>query len=387
MKDNKKIIYMLLVVFMMIIASLTSIGAYSYFTFGEKVYGQNSTEGTSNNITEFPVYYIDDLITGDIKINLTDFIYDDEIIKIQLLNKDETPVLDASNNEVILDVKGANNGEYTCEFDNDIYKAIKYKIIGYSYKNAEYLTGNVINKQNIMFKRALTINYYDKTTDDLSVSSILNYKEVSEINNKDFPKSHSDSNGRWRTVKLQYESFCVDGNEVSYDINIGNNNFAVKTVDRSKEIWIKNNKVYYSEPPEEHNISFIIDSAFNKYVDSTIGKFNFTFPGLIYVGSDAKIDSDGRYRYDTKYEESDSKQFSGSFSLNEGKGVVNFINIDIPTWKDVENGNYSKSYEYSQEHFYNIKDGGSKGDPSLKVTEDKATGDVYVYIYIVEEIH
>lgn len=387
MRKNKKIIYGLLLVFMMIIASFTSRGAYSYFTFGEKIYGQNSTEGTDENITEFPVYYIDDLITGDIKINLTDFIYDDETIKIQLLNKDETPILDDSNNQVILDVvKGANNGEYTCEFNNDVYKAIKYKIIGYSYEKPEYLTGNVINKQNIMFKRALTINYYDSTTDDLSVSSTLNYKEVSEVNDTDFSKGHYDSAGRWRTAELKYNSFCANGDEVSYDITIGSNNFVVKTVDRSEEVWIKNNKVYYSEPPEEHNISFIIDSSFNKYVTSTIGKFYLTFDGIEQSSGDAYNDN-GRYRFDTKYEESNAKEFHGSFTLKNGKGIVNFKNIYIPTWKDVESGDYSKSYEYSNEHFNNIKDGGSQGSPSLKITEDKATGDVYVYIYIVEEIY
>lgn len=385
MKNNRKIIFCILLVFIMIIISVTSTGAYSYFTFGEKIYGQNSSEGINENITELPIYYVNGLIEGNVKINLTKFIYDDESLKIQLLNKDESPVLDSSNNEVILDVtKGSTDGTYTCEFNNNIYKAIKYKIVGYSYKDAEYLTGNEMDKENIMFKRTLTINYYDKSTDDLSVSAKLNYKDSSETQEDTFPKGHADDNGRWRKVKLSYDTFCEIGSTTSYNISIDSNIYKLDTNFQNKEIWLKNGKIYDSEPPEEHKITFIIDSKLNNYSGDNLFMLS-NFPGIA-VSSGMATKVNGKYTFSTTYEEVGKTKCGFSFKINKDKFVNNIRNIKIPTWAEVpaEGTTTTVDYSYDIEHFNNLSDGGVEGNPSLTVSQD-SEGNVTIIIRMIEK--
>ena len=373
MKKKRKIIYSILLIFMLIIISITSRGVYSYFTFGEKVYGQNSTEGSSENITKFPIYYVDGLITGNIKINLTKFIYDDESIKIQLLSKDETPIYEP------LSVEKTAAGEYICEFNNDKYKAIKYKIIGYGYEDAEYLTSNEMNKENVFFKRTLTINYYDKTTDNLSASVDLSYRGKRESQNSEFPTTHSDDKGKWRKVTLSYDIFCANGTESSYDINIGTGTYKLTTDIQNKEIWIKRGKVYDYEPPEEHKITFIIDSVLNNY--SGENKFYLSnFPGIaVTTGIATKID--GKYTFSTTYEETDDKTFGFDFKVNGNRFVNNIRNIKIPTWDE---GASTVNYSYSSQYFNTLSDGGIQGDPPLTVSQDEE-GNVTVTARMVEK--
>lgn len=385
MKNNRKIIQWALFVFTMIIVSVTSTGAYSYFTFGEKIYGQISAEGIDENITQLPIYYVDGLIKGNIKINLTKFIYDNESLKIQLLNKDESPVLDSSNNEVILDVtNGSTDGTYTCEFNNDIYKAIKYKIIGYSYNSAEYLTSNEMEKENIMFKRTLTINYYDKSTDDLSVSAELSYKDITETKEETFPKSHVDDNGRWRKVQLSYDTFCEIGSSSSYNFIIGSNTYTLDTDDIDTELWIKNGKVYDSEPPEEHNITFIIDSNLNNYSGENLFDLS-NFPGIA-VSSGIATKVDGKYTFSTTYEEVGNTKCGFGFKINGDKFINNIRNIKIPTWDEVPTeGTTTTNYSYDTEHFNNLSDGGVVGNPPLTVSQD-SQGNVTIIIRIIEKM-
>lgn len=374
MKKKRKIIYSILLIFMLIIISITSRGVYSYFTFGEKVYGQNSTEGSSENITKFPIYYVDGLITGNIKINLTKFIYDDESIKIQLLSKDETPIYEP------LSVEKTAAREYICEFNNDKYKAIKYKIIGYGYEDAEYLTSNEMNKENVFFKRTLTINYYDKTTDNLSASVDLSYRGKSESQNSEFPPTHSDDKRKWRKVTLSYDNiFCANGTESSYDINIGTDTYKLTTDIQNKEIWIKRGKVYDYEPPEEHKITFIIDSVLNNYSDINIFDLS-NFPGIaVTTGTATKIDR--KYTFSTTYEETDDKKFGFGFKVNGNRFVNNIRNITIPTWDE---GASTVNYSYSSQYFNNLSDGGTQGDPPLTVSQDKE-GNVTVIVRMVEK--
>ncbi|MDY2730262.1 MAG: hypothetical protein SOV35_09425, partial [Clostridium sp.] len=357
----------------LIIISITSRGVYSYFTFGEKVYGQNSTEGSSENITKFPIYYVDGLITGNIKINLTKFIYDDESIKIQLLSRDEKHI-----GKPLPVEKGNAAGEYICKFNNDEYKAIKYKIIGYGYKDAEYLTSNEMNKENVFFKRTLTINYYDKTTDNLSASVDLSYRGKSESKNSEFPPTHDK--GKWRKVTLSYDNiFCANGTESSYDINIGTDTYKLTTDIQNKEIWIKRGKVYDYEPPEEHKITFIIDSDLNTYSEES--KFDLSnFPGIaVTTGIATKID--GKYTFSTTYEETNYTKFGFDFKVDGNRFVHNIRNIIIPTWDE---GESTVDYSYSSQYFNNLSAGGIKGNPSLTVSQDKE-GNVTVTARMVEK--
>ena len=350
---KSKLLSTILILLSVFIISLTSTGAYSYFTFGEQIYGQK-VENPSSNINKLKINYKEGLVSGNITFSLTKYIYNPP--RIRLLSKNNTPILDELNNEVIIEaIKVNEDGEYICYVDNNLYKAFKFQVLGYS-SEIKLITGNEIESENNSFKRTLKVNYYDKIAANEMIveSSLLGKGGASdETLSQSLPKIHSDIDGRWRSVQFNYETLSVIGEEITYSINVNGKSYSLATTEENEEVWIKYTKLYKSKPPENNKLTLIVrNSALNNVPISKNPKFMF---GSFYnqgIGSSVGANepkeikpyknSVYQWQLDTTYEQNPSiTKFWVKFEANDGAGNFEQVSeIPIPT---IENRYTSKS--------------------------------------------
>lgn len=149
-----------------------------------------------------------------------------------------------------------------------------------------------------------------------------------------------------------------------------------------------------------HNLTIIIDSklnsmssqeetgftevnGFKNLVPMNNGKKYQRVPYASY-SSQLKYNCSKVYVYKGTYEESNSssKTCSIKFEITHSKTTGGIRNIHIPTWDDVSESEYSRSYYFDSDHFDVIQSGGTQGSPSVIVKEDM-NGNVTIIIRII----